>query len=84
MELAAPDRGDLPGRLTMAAIGHVLTIARVAELLGESEDLLHEFSVDMFPGNGRVYIVGTGEDITTAFTDLGVETLRDIIRERKP
>jgi hypothetical protein len=34
----------------MAAIAHILTLARLAELLGEDEDLLHEISINMEPG----------------------------------
>ena len=38
----------------MAAIAHILTLARVAELLGEDEDLLHEISIEMEPEDGRI------------------------------
>lgn len=38
------------GGLSRAAIAHVLTLARVAELLGEDENLLHEISIEMEPG----------------------------------
>ncbi|SDR59635.1 hypothetical protein SAMN05519103_06483 [Rhizobiales bacterium GAS113] len=42
MELEAAVRATIAGRLTMAAITHVFTIARVAELLGEDDlRLLH-------------------------------------------
>ena len=33
----------------MPAISYVYAIARVAEMLGEDEDWLHELSTDMFP-----------------------------------
>ena len=33
--------------LTVAAIAHVFTIARVAEMLGEDEEWLHEIAVEM-------------------------------------
>ena len=36
----------------MAAISFVFTIARVAEMLGEDEDLLHEVSLYMEPEHG--------------------------------
>ena len=42
----------------MAAISSVFTIARVAELLGEDEDLLHEVSLDMEPEDGVLWIYG--------------------------
>jgi hypothetical protein len=33
----------------MAHIRYVFTIGRVAEILGEDEDWLHDLSIDMFP-----------------------------------
>jgi hypothetical protein len=38
-----------PSRLSMAAITTVFTIARVAKLLGEDEDWLHDISIEMEP-----------------------------------
>ncbi len=35
--------------LSRAAIAHVVPLARVAELLGKDEDLLHEISITMEP-----------------------------------
>ena len=35
--------------MTVAAISRVFTISRVAEMLGENEDWLHELSIDMSP-----------------------------------
>jgi hypothetical protein len=67
----------------MAAIGHVFTIGCVAEMLGEDEDCLQDLSIDMFPEDGCLRIIGTGEEATTAFTDYGVECLKDLIRDSK-
>jgi hypothetical protein len=36
----------------MAAIGHVFTISRGAEMLGDDEGWLYELSIDMFPEDG--------------------------------
>lgn len=48
----------------MAAISSVFTIARVAEMLGEDEDLLHEVSLDMEPEDGVLWIYGVrGEEV---------------------
>jgi hypothetical protein len=63
----------------MAAISHVFTISRVAEMLGEDEDWLHDISIEMDPEDGRLTVWGTGEDTITAFTDLGVENLAQIV-----
>jgi hypothetical protein len=40
--------------LSMAGIGHVFTITRVAEILGEDEDWLHEICSEMDPEDGRL------------------------------
>ena len=53
----------------MAGIGHVFTIARVAEMLGEDEDLLHDICIEMDPEDGRLIVLGPGEEAITAFTD---------------
>ena len=49
MDVEASGRPAGSGGLSMAAIAHILTLARVAELLGEDEDLLHEISTGMEP-----------------------------------
>ena len=63
----------------MAAISFVFTIARVAEMLGEDEDLLHEVSLYMEPEHGVLWIYGIGDEEVLAFTDFGIENLRDLI-----
>lgn len=67
----------------MAAVAHVFTIARVAALLGEDEDWLHEISISMMPEDGLVAVYGTGDDYTPAFTEQGVETLRELVEIHK-
>ena len=67
----------------MAAIAHILTLARVAELLGEDEDPLHEISIEMEPEDGKIGVHGVGDDYTPAFTLYGIETLRYLIELHK-
>ena len=64
----------------MAGIGHVFTITRVAEMLGEDEDLLQEISIDMDPEDGRVAVLGPGEGATTAFTHEGGDNLTELVK----
>jgi len=45
----------------MAAIGHVFTLARVAAMLGEDEDWLHEISLDLDPEDGVLAVYGPGD-----------------------
>jgi hypothetical protein len=82
VELAAPS-GAPSGRLTLAAISRVFTIGYVAQLLGEDEDWLYELSIDMFPEDGCLHVYGVGEDGVTAFTDYGVECLKQIVADER-
>ena len=81
MELAAALGTPKSGSLIVAAIASVFTIGYVANLLGEDEDWLHELSIDMFPEDGCLWVYGLGEDGVTAFTEYGIECLRQIIAD---
>ena len=48
-------------------------------MLGEDEDLLHEVSLGMEPEDGVLWIYGVGDEEVLAFTDFGIENLRDLI-----
>jgi hypothetical protein len=61
----------------MAAITHVFTLARVAEMLGEDEDLLYEISIEMEREDGVIHVYGTDDDAITAF---GIENLRELLQ----
>ena len=63
----------------MAAISHVFTLARVAQMLGKDEGWLSDISIEMEPEDGIISVYGLGEDCTPAFTDFGIENLRQII-----
>ncbi|MGI9423770.1 MAG: hypothetical protein ACR2PA_11290 [Hyphomicrobiaceae bacterium] len=67
----------------MAAISFVFTIARVAEMLGEDEAWLHELSIEMFPENGCLCVLDTGEREITAFTEYGIECLQQTIASER-
>lgn len=62
----------------MATITHVFTIARVAEMLGVDEDRLHEIAIEMEPEDGVMHVYGIDDDGIMAFTDFGVENLREL------
>jgi len=83
VELAAAPGTAKSGSLIVAAIASVFTIGYVANLLGEDEDWLHELSIDMFPETGRLWVYGVGEDGVTAFTEDGIENLRQIITDER-
>jgi hypothetical protein len=63
----------------VAAVAYISTIARVAEMLGEDEDWLHDISIEMEPEDGRLYVYGTGADGITAFTAFGIENLQELV-----
>ena len=63
----------------MAAISYVYTISLVSQILGEDEDWLQELSITMDPEDGRLYVLGMNDETLTAFTEFGIENLRDSI-----
>jgi hypothetical protein len=83
VELAAAFDASKSGGVIVAAISAVFTIGYVANMLGEDEDWLHDLSVDMFPEDGCLRVYGVGEDGVTAFTEYGIECLRQIIADQR-
>ena len=83
MELATAFGSAKSGGLSVAAIAAVFTMGYVANLLGEDEDWLFELSIDMFPEDGCLWVYGIGEDGVTAFTEYGIECLRQIIADER-
>jgi hypothetical protein len=49
-------------------------------MLGEDEDWLHEICSEMDPEDGRLTVLGPGEEATTAFTDFGVDHLTELVK----
>ena len=66
----------------MAAISHVHTIQRAAEILGRNEELLWELSDQLEPEEGVIWIIDTDDRQTLAFTKAGIDALRDIIADQ--
>ena len=83
MELAAKCSVAPPSRLIMAAISAVFTMGYVANLLGEDEDWLFDLSTDMFSEDGCLWVYGVGEEGVPAFTQDGIENLRQIITDAR-
>jgi hypothetical protein len=52
----------------MAGISYVFTISRVAKMLGEDEDWLQDICTEMDPEDGRLTVLGPGDEAITAFT----------------
>ena len=86
MELGATGFGDLRSRcLTMYVnkVHHVTTINHLAQELGEDEDWLWDVANEMEIEDGVIWVYGIGEDGILAFTDFGIENLRDLIKMHK-
>ena len=83
MELAPGKRYGQSGSLTMAGIPIVLTIARVAELLGEDEEWLYELSMGLDPEDGCLWDHDINEREVQAFTEYGIECLKEIIADQR-
>jgi hypothetical protein len=67
----------------MAAITTVFTIGYVANLLGEDEDWLLDLSIGVEPEDGTLWVYGIGEDGVRAFTQDGIDNLRQIIADEQ-
>ena len=58
-----------------------MTIDRVAADLGEDVDWLHELSIGLDTEDGVIWVYGPGDDQVMAFTDDGIDTLVELIKE---
>jgi hypothetical protein len=67
----------------LAAISAVFTITYVAEMLGEDVNWLWDLSIDMAPEDGCLHVYGVGEDGVTAFTEDGIDNLKQIIADMR-
>ena len=61
----------------------VMSLARVARDLGVSEDLLDELTDQMDTEDGLIWVYGIDEDPVMAFSDDGIECLRELIANRR-
>jgi len=66
----------------VAAITRVYTIRLAARILGRDEDLLWDLSDQLEPEDGKLWIHDVDDIETLAFTDFGLETLKEIISDQ--
>ena len=59
-----------------------VTIRRAAEILRRGEDLLWDISDQLDPEDGKLWIYDVDDIETMAFTDCGLESLREIIGDQ--
>ncbi len=67
----------------MAAPSYVFTIARAAEMLGETVELLDEIADQLEPEDGRLWIYDIEGRETLGFTMRGIESLKELIADQK-
>ena len=67
----------------MAGIPYVFTIARVAEILGEDEEWLHELSMGLDPEDGCLWVLDVGDREVQAFTEYGIDGLGQLIADER-
>ena len=85
LEASGVQRG-CSGSLNMAPVNkahHVRTIALVAEMLGEDEGWLWDVANEMDQEDGLIWVYGPGDDGVMAFTDDGIENLKDLVQIHK-
>ena len=61
----------------------VSTLTLVARQLGVNEDWLADIAIDMEPEDGLIWVHGPDDDTIMAFSEDGIDTLQDLIREHK-
>jgi hypothetical protein len=86
MEPGGTSIGDLRSGcliLDINKVHHVTTVNHVAKQLGVDEDWLSDVAGEMGIEDGVIWVYGIGEDAILAFTDFGIENLRDLIKMHK-
>jgi hypothetical protein len=67
----------------VAAPSAVFTIARAAEMLGETVDPLDQLADQLEPEDGCLWICDTNARATLGFTMRGIESLKELIADQK-
>lgn len=68
--------------LIVAAITRVYTVRLAAKILGRVEELLWELADQLEPEDGMLWIHDVDDSQTLAFTDFGLDNLREIIADQ--
>lgn len=58
-------------------VSRVFTINQVAGLLGKTAEAIAEFAETMDPEDGCLWVAGVGDHGILAFTQFGIENLRE-------
>ncbi len=66
----------------MPANSHVFTLPRAAQILGCDEERLWDLSDQLEPEDGVLWIIDINDRESLAFTQRGIELLREIIADQ--
>jgi hypothetical protein len=66
----------------MAAVSHIFTIRRAAQILGRDEDSLWDLSDQLEPEDGKFWVYDIDGVEILAFTAEGIDVLREIIKDQ--
>ena len=64
----------------MARTRNIVTMERVAEILGEDVEWLIDIAIELEPEDGCLTVFGPGEQWFNALTEDGVENLKELIQ----
>ncbi|MBK3774135.1 hypothetical protein GAY31_08125 [Azospirillum brasilense] len=64
----------------MARTRNLVTMVRVAEILGEDVEWLIDIAIELEPEDGCLTVFGPGEQWFYALTEDGVENLKELIQ----
>ncbi|PWC73898.1 hypothetical protein [Azospirillum sp. TSH64] len=64
----------------MARTRNLVTMERVAEILGEDVEWLIDIAIELEPEDGCLAVFGPGEQWFYALTEDGVESLKELIQ----
>ena len=64
----------------MARTHNLMTMERVAEILGEDVEWLIDIAIELEPEHGCLTVCGPGEQWFYALTEDGVENLKELIQ----
>jgi hypothetical protein len=52
-------------------------------MFGEEENTIYEIAMDMEPEDGRLTVLDIGDAATVAFTERGIENLKELLDDLK-
>ena len=67
----------------MGAISHVFTITYLPKCSARTRTGCTSCLIDMFPEDGRLYVERGKDEAVTAFTEDGIENLKQIIADMR-